>query len=104
MNQNFSQEFPAQGLTLAAARSEGSPQVANLFRRPQLRGAVADFTMFSLRGKPVSISVEGIVYRNNGKPTAAERFVEVYFKKTLVAMGYCKSQFLGHMPGGVEAT
>lgn len=73
MSLNTSQESPAQGLTLAAARSEGSPPVAKLFKHLLLQGAVAYFRMFSLRGKSALASVEGLIHRNTSKPTAAQR-------------------------------
>ena len=76
MSLNISQEYRAQGLTLAAARSEGGPQVASLFKRLLILGAIADFTMFSLRGKPVLASVEGSIHKNSGRPNMARSEME----------------------------
>ena len=76
MSQSSSQAFPAQGLTLAAARSEVSPLVTNQYKGPQLRGAAGCFTMISLRGKPVLASVEGPTHKNSGRPTMARSEME----------------------------
>ncbi len=45
--------------------------MANLFKCLLMLGAVADITMFSLRGKPVLASVEGPIHENSGRPTMA---------------------------------
>jgi hypothetical protein len=60
---------------------------------------VAYFTMLSLRGKPVSTSVEGFVHSHNGQPSLRQRFVSV-LKDVLVMMGYYESRLLSWMPGG----
>jgi SAM-dependent methyltransferase len=60
---------------------------------------VAYFTVLSLRGKPVSTSVEGFVHRHNGRPSLAQRAVGL-LKDGLVAMGYMESRLLWWMPGG----
>jgi SAM-dependent methyltransferase len=60
---------------------------------------VAYFTFLSIRGKPVSTSVEGFIHRHNGKPSLTQRFVGL-LKNVLVAMGYYESLALRWMPGG----
>jgi len=60
---------------------------------------VAYFTMLSLRGKPVSTSVEGYIHSHNGHPSLAQRAVSV-LKDGLVGMGYMESRLLRWMPGG----
>ena len=60
---------------------------------------VAYFTMLSLRGKPVSTSVEGYIHSHNGHPTLAQRAVSL-LKDGLVGMGYFESRALGWFPGG----
>jgi len=58
---------------------------------------VAYFVLLSLRGKHVSISVEGYVH--SGKSTLLKRFVG-FMKDVLVAVGYYESRLLRWMPGG----
>ena len=60
---------------------------------------VAYFTMLSLRGKPVSTSVEGYIHSHNGRPNLAQRFVGL-LKDALVVMGYHESRLLHRVPGG----
>lgn len=60
---------------------------------------VAYFSMLSLRGKPVSTSVEGFINGSNGKRTVAQKLVGT-LKDALVAMGYYESQALRMFPGG----
>jgi len=50
--------------------------VANLFRRPQLRGAVADITMFSPKGKLLLASVAGPTHKDRGRPPKARSEME----------------------------
>jgi SAM-dependent methyltransferase len=59
----------------------------------------AYFTALSLRGKPVSTSVEGYVHRHNGHPNLAQRAVGL-LKDGLVGMGYYESRALRWLPGG----
>jgi SAM-dependent methyltransferase len=60
---------------------------------------VAYFTLLSLRGKPVSTSVEGYIHSHNGRPSLVQQAVGV-LKDALVAMGYYESRLLHRMPGG----
>ena len=60
---------------------------------------VAYFTMLSMRGKPISTSVEGFINGNNGKPTMAQRLVGT-LKNAVVVMGYYESRALRMLPGG----
>ena len=60
---------------------------------------VAYFTILSLRGKPVSTSVEGFIHRHNGKPSMTQRLVGL-LKDILVSIGYYESRALSWMPGG----
>jgi ubiquinone/menaquinone biosynthesis C-methylase UbiE len=60
---------------------------------------VAYFSLLSLRGKPVSTSVEGFVHSHNGTPSLAQRAVGG-LKNVLVAMGYYESRALRRLPGG----
>lgn len=60
---------------------------------------VAYFTLLSLRGKPVSTSVEGFVHAHNGHPSLRQRLVGV-LKDALVMTGYYESRLLRWMPGG----
>ncbi|HEX9870343.1 MAG TPA: hypothetical protein VGC99_17460, partial [Candidatus Tectomicrobia bacterium] len=53
----------------------------------------------SLRGKPVSTSVEGYIHSHNGHPSLAQRAVSL-LKDGLVGMGYFESLALGWLPGG----
>jgi len=59
----------------------------------------AYFTALSLRGKPVSTSVEGYIRSHSGNPSLAQRAVRL-LKDGLVAMGYIESRVLRWMPGG----
>lgn len=60
---------------------------------------VAYFTLLSLRGKPVSTSVEGYVHGHNGQPSLTQRAVGL-LKDGLVAVGYLESRTLRSVPGG----
>ena len=60
---------------------------------------VAYFTMLSLRGKPVSMSVEGFVSNHSGTPSPLQRLVGA-LKNLLVAFGYYESRALAWLPGG----
>jgi len=60
---------------------------------------VAYFTALSLRGKPVSTSVEGYIQSGNGRPTSTQRAVGL-LKNLLVALGYYESRVLRELPGG----
>ena len=60
---------------------------------------VAYFTALSLRGKPVSTSVEGYIHSHNGHPSLAQQVVSL-LKDGLVGMGYFESRLLRWMPGG----
>lgn len=60
---------------------------------------VAYFTMLSIRGRPVSTSIEGYVNNHQGKPSLAQRCVGLA-KNVVVAMGYYESRLLRRIPGG----
>lgn len=60
---------------------------------------VAYFTALSLRGEPVSTSVEGYIHSHNGHPRLAQRAVGL-LKDGLVGMGYLESRALRWLPGG----
>ncbi|MEW6567772.1 MAG: methyltransferase domain-containing protein [Chloroflexota bacterium] len=60
---------------------------------------VAYFTFLTLRGRPVSMSVEGYVHRHNGRPSLGQRSVSL-LKDVLVAAGYAESRLLHWLPGG----
>lgn len=60
---------------------------------------VAYFTLLSMRGKPVSSSVEGFVHAHDGRPSVAQRLVGA-LKDLVVMTGYYESRVLGWMPGG----
>ena len=59
----------------------------------------AYFSALSLRGKPVSTSVEGFIHGHNGQPSLVQRAVSL-LKDGLVGMGYFESRALAWLPGG----